>query len=119
MKRILKAAGSRVLVMPMGGKVDESGRPISDGGLFLGREVQYPFGVVVSVGPDADPTIEVGDKLFWKRDLGTEFVHDGIEFNSLRTETSCKHCGKQTRTDEVIAKVIDEKESSDLDQASY
>ena len=104
MSRRLEAVGARVLVMPMTGKTDEDGNPISDGGILLGREIMYPWGIVVSKGAHVDQDIDIGDQIMWKRNLGTEFTHDGITLNSLRTVTSCKHCGNEVSTDEVIAK---------------
>ena len=105
MSRRLEAVGARVLVMPMTGKTDEDGNPVSDGGILLGRAILYPWGIVVSKGAHVDQDIDIGDQIMWKRDLGTEFTHDGITLNSLRTVTSCRHCGNEVSTDEVIAKV--------------
>jgi len=98
----IKAVGGRVIVIPLDGEVDQHGRPMS-GDLFLGREVQHPIGIVVSVGDDAPDGIVEGDRVLWARDLGAEFSYEGATFNSLHTRADCPYCHKSIRSDEIMA----------------
>ena len=98
---MIKATGGRVSVMPLTGDTDEKGRPM-EGSIYLGREVQHPMGVVVSVGADAPEGLEKGQKVLWARDLGAEFEHEGVTLSSLSTQSKCPHCKRRIASDAIF-----------------
>ena len=103
---MIKAFGTKVIVMPLTGDTDDEGRPM-DGTLYLGREVKHPLGIVVSVGDQAQG-LEKGDKVLWGRDLGAEFEHEGVMLSSLDTQSRCPHCHKGISSEMIYGVVEDE-----------
>ena len=84
---------------------DIEARTVTDSGLHLGRPIERPISVVVSVGPlvnllpydprhpadsaalpelPADEQIRPGDTVLWVRSLGTGFDWHGTRLNILR-----------------------------------
>jgi len=89
-------------VIPMDGERDAAGREMK-GGLYLGRDAKHPVGIVASVGDEAPSGIREGDRVLWARDLGAEFEYEGVQFNSLHTQTECPYCCRRIRDDSVMA----------------
>lgn len=106
--RVLKAISKRVIVVPIECTADEEGNPISDGGIYLGRTLEQPLGIVASVGSEVEG-IKPGDQVIWRRDKGAEFTFEGVRLSSLTTQTCCPHCRRRIKDDQIMA-VVPKKE---------
>lgn len=100
--RTVKATGKRVIVVPVECKTDGDGNAISDGGIYLGRTMEQPLGIVTSVGSEVEG-IEPGDRVIWARDKGASFTFEGVNLNSLTTQTCCPHCKRRIKDDQIMA----------------
>ena len=106
--KTLRATGTHVVIIPSEGKTDDDGRPISDGGIYLGREVNYPTGVVVSIGAQAAqilPELQVGQTVVYQRMLQSVLTLDGVGLEVVNVAESCPHCKAQIHKGGIVGLV--------------
>lgn len=106
--RRLRARRGTVLVSMLTQDTSEDGKHYQDPatGLFMGREVHQPIGVVISSGVDA---IKPGTKVVVICDLGDQYEHQGMKIQLARVFKSCG-CGRSIlANDEVAAVKVDGK----------
>lgn len=93
--KTLRATGTHVVVIPTEGKTDDEGRAISDGGIYLGRDVNYPTGVVVSIGAEAArllPELREGQTVVYQRMLQSVMTLDGVGLEVVSVAEDCPNC---------------------------
>ena len=109
--KVLRATGANVALIPDRGKRDEEGRAISEGGSYLGREVDYPTGVVVSIGEEAKrllPELREGDKVVYQRMLQSVMDLDGVGLEVVSVAAACPKCKERLHKGGIIG-ILDEK----------
>ena len=103
--KTLKATGSTIVVLPDRGEVDADGRPISSGGLYLGREINYPTGEVCSIGPTAAkllPELRLGAKVVYQRVLLSKLTLDGVDLEVIDVAEDCPRCKNRISKSSII-----------------
>lgn len=120
MQKTLKATGSHVVLMPQSGKTDNEGRAISDGGIYLGREVKYPTAIVLSIGPVAAkmfPEIEIGQAVVYQRMLNSAMVLDGVSVEVIDVAEYCPKCKEHIRKGGIVGIIDDQTSHAETAQA--
>ena len=111
MAKTLRATGSHVVLMPQSGKTDDEGRAISDGGIYLGREVKYPTAIVLSIGPVAGrmfPELQKGQTVVYQRMLNSAMVLDGVSVEVIDVAEYCPKCKEHVRKGGIVG-IIDDR----------
>lgn len=101
--RRIKARAGTVLISMLSQDTSEDGKNVIDPetGLYLGREVHQPIGVVVASGV---ASIEVGQKVVTVCDLGEQYTYSGMTLQLGKVAESCK-CGRPINTSRDVAAV--------------
>ena len=111
--KTLNATGTHVALIPQGGATDEDGRPVTEGGIYLGREIKYPTGVIVSIGQEAKrlmPELKVGQTVVYQRMLQSVITLDGVGLEVVSVGERCPKCKTIIHKGGIVGIVEDENE---------
>ena len=110
-----KALGGMVFVVPDVVDTDGEGNQIDiTSGLYYGREVDLPTGLIVSIGPDARKLMrtsdgnggerfaQIGDRIIFERDKAAEMEYSGQTINMLKADADCAYCGRRLLNDSIL-----------------